>query len=447
MFEKFTEHAINTVYETQNFAMSLGCSEVYVEHLLYALVKNAKGIPLRLFKNAKITEEEIAEDIKSYISPTSKSYVVVPFNNDFKTLLKQTQDLASKSGNRYILFEHLFLGLLNYKNKNVIEILEKYNFNIFNAKDILTKLVQKKIKKMSHPEGEEGSEVRRIDEIYKNFERSPVFSRAVSKLTTSGYEILGTEQIISSILEESDTELAKLLQSYGVSQSSFDEKVNCLKSRDAEYSGRKIVFTPNAFWVMNKALQIAKELGSSTVLPEHIILSILNVKKGIASDVLADFNIDFDELSEKIIKPIEKQMPETLVILKLAKEEARRIGRNVVGTEMFLLGILAEGTAVGAKVLNNLEITLKDARAVIEKQLGFGNEYFDNEIVFTKRAKNVLEKAWKLAQDADRERINSEDLLLAITTEHSSLAMKVLEQLGVDAVEIKYGILKELNKF
>lgn len=447
MFEKFTEHAINTVYETQNFALSLGCSEVYVEHLLYALVKNAKGIPLRLFKNAKITEEEIAEDIKSYISPTSKSYVVVPFNNDFKTLLKQTQDLASKSGNRYILFEHLFLGLLNYKNKNVIEILEKYNFNIFNAKDILTKLVQKKIKKMSHPEGEEGSEVRRIDEIYKNFERSPVFSRAVSKLTTSGYEILGTEQIISSILEESDTELAKLLQSYGVSQSSFDEKVNCLKSRDAEYSGRKIVFTPNAFWVMNKALQIAKELGSSTVLPEHIILSILNVKKGIASDVLADFNIDFDELSEKIIKPIEKQMPETLVILKLAKEEARRIGRNVVGTEMFLLGILAEGTAVGAKVLNNLEITLKDARAVIEKQLGFGNEYFDNEIVFTKRAKNVLEKAWKLAQDADRERINSEDLLLAITTEHSSLAMKVLEQLGVDAVEIKYGILKELNKF
>ena len=82
----------------------------------------------------------------------------------------------------------------------------------------------------------------------------------------------------------------------------------------------------------------------------------------------------------------------------------------------------------------------------VEKLLGFGNEYFDNEIAFTKRAKNVLEKAWRLAQDAKRERINSEDLLLAITSEHSSLAMKVLEQLGVDAVEIKYGILKEIEK-
>ena len=139
-------------------------------------------------------------------------------------------------------------------------------------------------------------------------------------------------------------------------------------------------------------------------------------------------------------------MPETLVILKLAKEEARRIGRNVVCTEMFLLGIIAESSSVGARVLNNLEITLRDARKVVEEQLGFGNEYFDNEIVFTQRAKNVLEHAWKLAQNANRERIHSEDLLSAIIAEQNSLAMKVLERLGVDAVEIKYGILKELEK-
>ena len=375
-----------------------------------------------------------------------RNYVVVPFNNDVKTLLKQTLDLATKSGNKNILYEHLFLALLNAKNPSVNEVLEKYGFDIFKAKDILSKLVQKKIKKMTHPEGEEAGEVRKIDEIYKNFERSSIFDKAISKLTTSGYEILGTEQIVSSILENKDSDIVKLLSEFGVTQQTFDERLAELKSRDAEYSGRKIVFTPNAFWVMNNALQAAKELGSSTVLPEHIILGILNVKKGIASEIFKEMDIDFEDLSEKIIKPIEKQMPETLVILKLAKEEARRIGRNVVGTEMFLLGILAEGSGIGAKVLNNLEITLKDARNVVEKLLGFGNEYFDNEIAFTKRAKNVLEKAWRLAQDAKRERINSEDLLLAITSEHSSLAMKVLEQLGVDAVEIKYGILKEIEK-
>lgn len=445
MFEKFTELAIDTVYDAQNCALRLGSSEVFVEHLFYAIVNNAKGISLRMFRNVGLDAEIAEKEIKLYVSPTTKTNVVVPFNTDFKALLKQTLDLAKKSGNTNILYEHLFLALLNSKNENVNEILEKYNFDVFKSKDILARLVQKKIKKMTHPEGEDSSEVRRIDEIYKNFERSAIFNKAISKLTASGYEILGTEQIVSSILENHDETVTKLLEEYGVSHKTFDQKISEITSRDAEYSGRKIVFTPNAFWVMNKALQIAKELGSSTVLPEHIILSILDVKKGLASEVLKEFHIDFEELSERIVKPIEKQMPETLVILKFAKEEARRIGRNVVGTEMFLLGILAEGSGVGAKVLNDLEITLKDARQVVEQLIGYGNEYFDNEIVFTQRAKNVLEKAWKLAQDANRERINSEDLLLAITSEHSSLAMKALGQLGVDAVEIKYGILKEIE--
>lgn len=446
MFEKFTELAINTVYDAQNFALKLGSSEVYTEHLFYAVVNNAKGISLRMFRNSGINAENIEEDIKNYISPTNKSYIAIPFNHDFKNLLKQTLDLTKKTGNSNIMYEHLFLALLNSKNTNIQEILDKYNFDIFKAKDILERIVQKKEKKLAHPEGEESSEVRKVDEIYKNFERSAIFNKAISKLTAAGYEILGTEQIVSSILENSDNDVAKILEKYGVNQQTFDEKLAALKSRDAEYSGRKIVFTPNAFWVMSKALQVAKELGSSNVLPEHIVLALLDVKKGIASEIFKEMNIDFEELSQEIIRPIEKQMPETLVILKFAKEEARRIGRNVVGTEMFLLGILAEGSGIGAKVLNNLEITLKDTRKVVEELIGYGNEYFDNEIVFTQRAKNVLEKAWKYAQDADRERINSEDLLLAITSEHSSLAMKTLGQLGVDAVEIKYGILKEIEK-
>lgn len=447
MFEKFTELAINTVYEAQNSALGMGSSEVYVEHLFYAIVKNAKGLSLRMFKNCNLDAETAEKEIKQYVSPTMKSHIVIPFNNEFKSLLKQTLDLAKKSGNENILYEHLFLAILNSKNQNLQAIFDKYNFNIFQAKDVLERLVQKKIQKMIHPEGEDSGEVRIVDDIYKNFEKSKFFQKAISKLSASGYEILGTEQIVSSILENSDSEISQTLNRYGLNHDSFEEKLQNLKSRDAEYAGRKIVFTPNAFWVMNKALQIAKELGSSAVLPEHIILSILDVKKGVASEIFKEMHIDFEDLSENIMKPIEKQMPETLVIMKLAKEEARRIGRNVVGTEMYLLGILAEGSGVGAKVLNNLEITLKDARKVIEQLLGYGNEYFDNEIAFTQRAKNVLEKAWVLAQEADRERISSADLLLAITSEPSSLAMKVLGQLGVDAVEIKYGILKETEKY
>ena len=55
MLEKFTEQSVNTVSESQNYAIELGSSEVSPEHLLYAIVKESKGIPLRLFKNNNIT--------------------------------------------------------------------------------------------------------------------------------------------------------------------------------------------------------------------------------------------------------------------------------------------------------------------------------------------------------------------------------------------------------
>ena len=107
---------------------------------------------------------------------------------------------------------------------------------------------------------------------------------------------------------------------------------------------------------------------------------------------------------------------------------------------MFLLGILGEGSSVASEVLDNLEITLKDARLEVENLVGYGNEYFDSEIIFTKRAKRVLEKAWLAAKKNNKRRIEAVDLLLAITEESDSLAMKVLDNLGVDAVEIKHGI-------
>ena len=76
----------------------------------------------------------------------------------------------------------------------------------------------------------------------------------------------------------------------------------------------------------------------------------------------------------------------------------------------------------------------------VENLVGYGNEYFDNEILFTKRAKRVLEKAWLLAKKVNKQRIEAVDLLLAIIDEPDSLAMKVLDNLGVDAVEIKHGV-------
>ena len=450
MFEKFTEKAINVVSSSQESAKKLGLKKVSPELLLLALFDEAKGISLKIFKSYDITREKLVDELKKYVELStnpSTSIQPLPFDDEYKEILKKSLDLANKSGNPTILYEHLFLSAISDKKSNNIKILEDLGFDIYKSKSLLEKLVQKKIKRLYHPEIDENKEAKEnkaeeTDNIFDCEESAKVFERAVSKLSTSNYEILGTEQILSSILEDKESELTKILAQYGVTSENFEEKLQKIQSRQSEYEGRQIIFTPNAFKTMNMALETAKELGSSVVLPEHIILGLLKTKRGIAYDILKELKIPENDLAHSIIKPIEKQMPETLTILRLAKEEARRLGRNIVGTEMFLLGIIGEATGIGGQVLSELEINIKDARTVVENLIGFGNEYYDKEIIFTERAKRVLETAWELAKKDHKQKIESAHMLLALTTEPDSLAMKALETLGVDAVEIKEGVKK-----
>lgn len=450
MFEKFTEKALNVIVEAQNIAIYDHSDRVLSEHMLLAVVKKAKGFCARIFNSYDITYERLAQEV--YMSLNIEEADMnssIPFSEDFKVILQRTMDLVRESGNATVHYEHLVLTVINDKKNQTY--LERLGFDAEKSRPLIEKLVQRKVKKDFHPEIEENKEpeidlTKETDTLFDNASASKVLERAVSKLSASGFEILGTEQIISSILEDKESDLSKILAQFGITAGAFEEKLSKIQSRSAEYEGRQIVFTPNAFVAMTLAQQTAKELGSSEVLPEHMILGLLKSKKGVAYNILKEFHINDDDLAHTIIKPIEKEMPETLTILRLAKQEARRLGKNIVGTEMFLLGIIGEATGVGAVVLSELEINIKDARKVVEQIVGLDNDYSDKEIMFTKRAKRVLETAWEIAKKANKTKVESSDILWAITTEPDSTAMQALEQLGTDVLEIREGIKKHLSQ-
>ena len=293
MFERFTERAVNVVSEAQRLAKEMGCSEVKPEHLLLALVNEAKGVSLKLFRMYGVTPEAMAKEVDKYIIKTSKNVENIPFSHSFKEILKHTLDLANKSGNNNILFEHLFLSVLNDKNSNIQTILSSFDFNTYNSKDILAKLVEKKIKRLEHPEAiDEDEKKSSFEAVYEGEALSGVLEGAVSKLSAAGYEILGTEQIMASILENASPELIQTINKFGLNAQNFEQKLAEQQSRQAEYEDKKIIFTPNAFFMMNSALQTAKELGSSVITPEHIVLSVLKNKKGLAYDVIKSLGIN-----------------------------------------------------------------------------------------------------------------------------------------------------------
>ena len=143
----------------------------------------------------------------------------------------------------------------------------------------------------------------------------------------------------------------------------------------------------------------------------------------------------FERFTEKAIK-----------VIMLAQEEARRLGHNFVGTEQVLLGLIGEGTGVAAKTLKSMGVTLKDARAEVEKIIGRGSGFVAVEIPFTPRAKRVLELSWDEARQLGHNYIGTEHLLLGLIREGEGVAARVLENLGVDLNKGRSNVVKMLGE-
>ena len=132
-------------------------------------------------------------------------------------------------------------------------------------------------------------------------------------------------------------------------------------------------------------------------------------------------------------------------VIRVAHEEARRLGHNFVGTEQLLLGLVGEGNGVAAKVLKSLGVTLKDAREEIEKIIGRGSGFVAVEIPFTPRSKRVLELSLEESRLLGQDYVGTEHLLLGLIRDGEGVAAKVLINLRVDAKEIRAKVIEMLS--
>lgn len=451
MFQKFTERAIQAVKNAYGAAQEWNYGTVTPEHLFWALSKDKSELGSKLLKVYKISPEKIEEVLRARVNSVSGDAKVV-FGDEIKSVFKSATETALLKGNGFVGTEHLFYALLVSDFKGFDELFEQLGLDKVKIKGIIEKLFVKPGTDVSaHPESEDSSghddSYERIFSAVNDPESESVFNRAVSKLTASGYEILGTEQIMQSVLEDGENEAVTVLNGFGINSSDFAKMLEKVTSRNAEYEDRQIIFTPNAMHAMLLASEAAKEQGCTTIKPEHIVLGILQSRKGIAYNIMCELCGDTTELIQKISKPAVGQLGETGLILKFAKQEAVRTERSYVGTESVLVGIMTESTGIGYRVLKELGVTVKDLREEIAKTLGEGDDYGEKEITFTPRAKLILEKAWEFAKKEKKTKIYSQHLLEAICDCPDCIASKVLSSLGVDALEIKQGIRNRTENY
>lgn len=447
MFEKFTQKAIDVVQGALNYAQEFCHTRVLSQHLLMGLVAQTKGVQAKIMNFDKINFGELSIEVHSSAeaNPDRKDDNIF-FSSEAREILKLAVELSDELNSKFIMPQHIALAIFSNRECGAYKILKKFDIDeekiIPNLKRMLDK--SSDIHTL-HPETEsENTQLTNINDFFKEKTMSEILSNAQSKLSASGYEILGSEQILQSILENKDYKIVDILNKFDINAQNFDEMLSKFNSRNAEFenSEKQIIFTPNAFAALLLALDYAKESGSVGIQPEHIILGILKSKKGIAYQILSQAITNAVDFEDIVLKKLNDKIPETLAILRLAKEEARNMNCAIVGSEMILLGILSYGAGVASETLRRLGITLKDARKEVEKLIKPQKEV--KTLNYSPRAKKMLEVAYEAAMEHKRSNIKSENILYGITKMPNCLAMQVLSNLGTDVLEIQQGIKQEL---
>jgi ATP-dependent Clp protease ATP-binding subunit ClpA len=182
-----------------------------------------------------------------------------------------------------------------------------------------------------------------------------------------------------------------------------------------------------------------------------------------------------------------------------AQGEARSLHHDYIGTEHILLGVLREGTGVGAKVLDRMGIDLKGVRADVVRVVGtgpaqaddkdaealrsigidvdeirrrveevFGPGALDHNVIrprrrrraghcspiggaiaghipFTPRAKKVLELALREAHALKHGYIGTEHILLGLVREGEGIAATILDGRGATPERVRKAVSETLE--
>jgi ATP-dependent Clp protease ATP-binding subunit ClpA len=147
-------------------------------------------------------------------------------------------------------------------------------------------------------------------------------------------------------------------------------------------------FTNRALRVLVLAQDEARFLGDAFIGTEHLLLGLFGEKEGAVGRALEQLSVSEQAVREKVAEmshasesdPTDSLAftPRMKTILELSLRESRFAGREYIGTEHLLLGMVREGHGAAMKVLERLGTDPRRVREQVLSVMSVGRAY-DNE--------------------------------------------------------------------
>ncbi|MCF7822900.1 MAG: ATP-dependent Clp protease ATP-binding subunit [Candidatus Marinimicrobia bacterium] len=116
-----------------------------------------------------------------------------------------------------------------------------------------------------------------------------------------GHAYIGSEHLLLGIFRQGDNKVLDIMQSLNIDPADIIEQVE----EQIRTSGGTMIlgtlpFTKRAERILKNTYQEARDLNADIVDVEHLLLAILREQEGIASDILAQFSIDYEIVRDEM---------------------------------------------------------------------------------------------------------------------------------------------------
>ena len=124
---KFTQKTTEAVQSSEKTAYDFGNPEICAAHLLYALLSDSEGLIPNLFRKMNLNPEEIRLETENLIKRMPRVQGAnLGVSQALNKVLIYAEDEAKAMWDSYVSVEHLFLSLLRYAERDVLELLNRH---------------------------------------------------------------------------------------------------------------------------------------------------------------------------------------------------------------------------------------------------------------------------------------------------------------------------------
>jgi ATP-dependent Clp protease ATP-binding subunit ClpA len=330
-FDKFTERARKVLSLAQEEAQRFQHNYIGTEHLLLGLVSEGEGVAARVLSNLGVELYQVRNSVEFIIGRGDRIVLgEIGLTPRAKKVIELAVDEARRLNHHYIGTEHLLLGLVREGEGIAAGVLESLGVNL-------------------------------------------------EKVRTQTIQVLSQSGVISAF-EETRTESVKETRTGSAPALMIElvkETQNALETEMQEKVEALDIFTVQLLRVLSRSQQEAQHFKQNYIGTEHLLLALIQETKGVAAKVLSNLDVDTSRVGAVVEFSIGRQnriiligfTPRAKKAIEFAKDEAKSMKHHYVGIEHLLLGLMREGEAISAGVLEQMGLTLEKVRSETMKVL------------------------------------------------------------------------------